>query len=144
MQELSLAFVGGCLTHQPGIPFPRLFHRVLSRRLQAHYGRQLKMVVAPRYLDDPHRRLESILEKGPVDAVVLHRSTMTFFRKTGLIIGGRILSLRAASIFLPARGVDVGRVGGHTFCRMHDAVAQENGGRNARGSLSAGAGTGTA
>jgi len=87
MQELSLAFVGGCLTHQPGIPFPRLFHRVLSRRLQAHYGRQLKIVVAPRYLDDPHRRLESMLEKGPVDAVVLHRSTMTFFRKTGLIVG---------------------------------------------------------
>jgi|694.fasta_scaffold10377_8 hypothetical protein len=83
--KLRLGFVGGCLAHQPGIPYARLFHRVLSRKLEDRFGVRLEAVVCDRYGDEPHARLEALLREGPLDAVLVHRSTNTFFTKTALV-----------------------------------------------------------
>jgi hypothetical protein len=83
--KLRLGFVGGCLAHQPGIPYARLFHRVLSRRLEDRLGVRLEAVVCDRFGEEPQARLEAILRDGPLDAVLLHRSTNTFFTKTAMV-----------------------------------------------------------
>lgn len=83
--KLRLGFIGGCLTHQPGIPYARLFHRLLSKRLEDRRGIRLEAVVCDRYADEPSERLQSLLREGPLDAVLLHRSSNTFFTKTALV-----------------------------------------------------------
>lgn len=85
LKKFRLGFIGGCLTHQPGVPYPRLFHRVLARRLEDEFGVRLEVVVSDHYGDEPRLRLASLLQEGPLDAVLLHRSSNTFFIKTAFV-----------------------------------------------------------
>lgn len=84
-KKLRLGFVGGCLAHQPGIPYARLFHRVLSRRMEDRFGIRIEAVVCDRHQDEPGERLRALVQEGPLDAVLLHRSTNTFFTKTAMV-----------------------------------------------------------
>jgi hypothetical protein len=58
---------------------------VLSRRLEDRCGLRLEAVVCDCYGDEPAARLAAILKEGPLDAVLLHRSTNTFFVKTASV-----------------------------------------------------------
>jgi hypothetical protein len=92
MNTLTLGFVGGCLTHQPGIPHPRLFHRLLARRLEDDHGVRLRFVVDKEFADEPRLRVARLLRGHQPDAIVLHRSTNTFFTKAMAVFvtdGGR-------------------------------------------------------
>lgn len=92
MITLTLGFVGGCLTHQAGIPHPRLFHRLLARRLEDERGVRLRLVVEKEFADEPRLRVARLLRDEQPDVILLHRSTNTFFTKAMAVFvtaGGR-------------------------------------------------------
>jgi hypothetical protein len=74
---LRLGIVGGCLSHQPGIPFSGLYHQLLSRRLRDTYGVKLRPVI-DRSFDAPlDQRLVALAEQQ-ADLVLVHvRSVVT-------------------------------------------------------------------
>lgn len=81
MATLVLGFVGGCLTHQPGIPHPRLFHRLVAHRLEDERGVRLRLALDRDFSAEPGLRVANLLRTERPDVVVLHRSTNTFFAK---------------------------------------------------------------
>jgi hypothetical protein len=85
LKKFCVGFVGGCLAHHAAVPYPRLFHRVLSRRFEEQCGVRLEVAVSDRYEEEPRVRLEALLQEGPLDAVLLHRSNHTFFMKTAMV-----------------------------------------------------------
>lgn len=88
MESFHLGFVGGCLTHQAGVPFPRLFHRVLARQFADDHGVRLTLAVNGDYTEEPGRRVARLLRDERPDAVLLHRSTNTFFPKAMAVFVG--------------------------------------------------------
>ncbi len=77
MRVRRLGIVGGCLSHQPGIPFSRLYHQVLSRRLEDAYGVRLRPVI-DRSFDAPLDQRLAALADRQTDLVLVHvRSALT-------------------------------------------------------------------
>jgi hypothetical protein len=72
-----LGIVGGCLSHQPGIPFSRLYHQVLSRKLKDAYEVRLRPVIDRSFHAPLDQRLAALADRQ-VDLVLVHvRSVMT-------------------------------------------------------------------
>ena len=46
MPEFHVAIVGGCMSHQAGIPFNTLYHRQLARELQSRDGIEVRTHIA--------------------------------------------------------------------------------------------------
>lgn len=79
---LNLGIVGGCLTHQPGIPRSRLYHRLLASTL-ASQGIRLKVHISRGFEEDPADRIAALVKDRELDAVLLHVRN-TFVRKAGI------------------------------------------------------------
>jgi len=72
-----LGIVGGCLSHQPGIPFTSLYHQVLSRKLKDAYGVTLRPVIDRSFDASADLRLSALAERQ-ADLVLVHvRSVVT-------------------------------------------------------------------
>lgn len=77
MRVRRLGIVGGCLSHQSGIPFSRLYHQVLSRKLEDAYGVKLRPVI-DRSFDAPLDQRLAALADRQADLVLVHvRSGVT-------------------------------------------------------------------
>jgi hypothetical protein len=77
MRVRRMGIVGGCLSHQPGIPFSRLYHQVLSRKLEDAYGVKLRPVI-DRSFDAPLDQRLAALADRQTDLVLVHvRSAVT-------------------------------------------------------------------
>lgn len=79
---INLGIVGGCLTHQPGIPRSRLYHQLLASSL-ASQGIRLKVHISRGFEEDPADRLAALVKDRELDAVLLHVRN-TFVRKAGI------------------------------------------------------------
>lgn len=86
MRTFRLAFLGGCLTHQPDIPFARLFHRELARRLERRVGLRLQVVVPRNFELDHDHRLAGLLRTQRLDGVLIHLSNFAFTPKVNLFV----------------------------------------------------------
>lgn len=94
MDTLTLGFVGGCLTHQAGIPHPRLFHRLVGRRLEDERGVRLRLAISKEYAAEPGARVADLLHDERPDVVLLHRSMNVFLTKPMAVFvadGGRYI-----------------------------------------------------
>lgn len=78
---MLIGFVGGCITHQPGIPYPQLFHRVLVRWFDDQGLGRISFVVARNPHQEPSQRVETLIRKHNPDLIIVHRSAHTFFTK---------------------------------------------------------------
>jgi hypothetical protein len=78
-----LGIVGGCLSHQPGIPFSRLYHQVLSRKLRDAYGVRLRPVI-DRTFDAPLDQRLGVLADRQTDLVLVHVRSMVAVDSTAL------------------------------------------------------------
>lgn len=81
-EEMLIGFVGGCITHQPDIPYPQLFHRVLMRWFDEQGMSGIRFVVARDPHQEPSLRVETLLANTKPDLIIMHRSTHTFFTKS--------------------------------------------------------------
>jgi hypothetical protein len=84
MREFTLGVLGGCLSHQIGVPPSQLYHRRLARQLRERGAGRLRVRIA-RDFDNHHvARLEQLRQSARLDAVLVHvRSEFT--RKASLI-----------------------------------------------------------
>jgi hypothetical protein len=80
---LKLGIVGGCLTHQPGIPRTLLYHQLLASNL-AGQGIGLRVRISRGFERDPVHRVADLVDGGEVDSVLLHVRN-TFVRKAGIL-----------------------------------------------------------
>jgi hypothetical protein len=78
---MLIGFAGGCITHQPGIPYPKLFHRVLMRWFDERGIRGVRFSVAQDPYREPSLRVARLLSNNRADLIILHRSAYTFFTK---------------------------------------------------------------
>ncbi|MDE0830122.1 MAG: hypothetical protein OSB03_13060 [Vicinamibacterales bacterium] len=77
-ETVRLGVVGGCLTHQDGIPLSKLYHRRLAASLRDEAGIRLQVRVARDFQRPYLARLESLLETHHLDGVLLNmRVAMT-------------------------------------------------------------------
>ncbi|MEB3355072.1 MAG: hypothetical protein VKM34_12715 [Cyanobacteriota bacterium] len=81
-EEMLIGFVGGCITHQPDIPYPQLFHRVLMRWFDEQGMSGIRFVVARDPHQEPSLRVETLLANYKPDLIIMHRSAHTFFTKS--------------------------------------------------------------
>ena len=88
MSEFHVAIVGGCMSHQAGIPFNSLYHRQLAREVQAREGIDLRTHIARAHDLDYIGRVDSLLARRPIDGVLIHIRVM-IMKRTRLLIGGR-------------------------------------------------------
>lgn len=88
MAEFHVAIVGGCMSHQAGIPFNSLYHRQLAREVQRREGVDLRTHIARAHDLDYIGRVDSMLKRWPIDGVLIHVRVM-IMKRTRLLIGGR-------------------------------------------------------
>lgn len=86
MSRWHLGIVGGCLSHQEDIPLRQLYHQQLAARLQHEHGRRLVVHLARGFEQDPHQRLEDLLQKQPLDGVLLQLRMYSYSRRVPLIV----------------------------------------------------------
>ena len=85
--EFHLAIVGGCMTHQPGIPFNSLYHRRIARRVASEAGIRIRPHIARGFGQDYADRLEALLERHDIDGVLLHLRVL-IMRRARLLVQG--------------------------------------------------------
>ena len=84
MAEFTLGVLGGCLSHQRGVPPSQLYHRRLARQLRARGAGPLRVRIARDFEQSHVARLEQLLHTAHLDGVLVHvRSEFT--RKASLI-----------------------------------------------------------
>jgi hypothetical protein len=108
----ELAILGGCMSHQAGIPFNSLYHRHLAREAQRLTGIRLRPYVARGFGLDFGARLDTLQERVELDGVLLHLRVMVA-KRARLIVRGRASEGRRARVH-PA-----------LFSRRHDGPAIE-------------------
>jgi hypothetical protein len=72
VRDFNLGIIGGCLTHQPGIPKSELYHQRLAKRLEQSKGIRLRVRIARDFRQEHVFRLESLLKEHRLDAVMVH------------------------------------------------------------------------
>jgi hypothetical protein len=83
--EFHLAIVGGCMSHQPGIPFNALYHRQLAREAEGSAGLRLRSHVARGFGLDFGVRLDALQERFALDGVLLHLR-VTVVKRARLVV----------------------------------------------------------
>ena len=92
MREYRLGIIGGCMSHQAGMPFSQLYHQQAAQRLKERMDVKLRIRIARGFGLDPRERLAQLLADGPLDAALFH--VRSLFVKAGLLVrkaeaGGR-------------------------------------------------------
>ena len=85
MRDFSLGIIGGCLTHQRGIPKSKLYHQRLAKRLEQSAGIRMRVRIARDFRQEHVSRLESLLQEHRLDAVMVHVRS-EFCRKAACIV----------------------------------------------------------
>jgi hypothetical protein len=96
-----LGIVGGCLSHQHGIPFSRLYHQVLSGMLEDAYGVRLRPLI-DRSFDAPLDQRLAALADRQTDLVLVHVRSAVTMGSTAIYRHNR--RAPAADRFEPAAG----------------------------------------
>jgi hypothetical protein len=106
VRDFNLGIIGGCLTHQPGIPKSELYHQRLAKRLEQSKGIRLRVRIARDFRQEHVFRLESLLKEHRLDAVMVHVRS-EFCRKAALIVtvhtGGEFRYFLHPYLFRPWR-----------------------------------------
>ena len=84
MRDFTLGIIGGCLTHQVGVPKSGLYHQRLKHRLSETVRVNLKVRIARDFEKEPVVRLASLVTENSLDAVMLHVRS-AFVGKASLI-----------------------------------------------------------
>jgi len=71
LRPFRLGIIGGCLSHQPGMALNSLYHRQLAAMLRPE-GSNFRVSISRGFELSYRQRLELLLHKQPVDAVLLH------------------------------------------------------------------------
>ncbi len=85
MRDFILGIIGGCLTHQPGIPKSDLYHQRLAKRLEQANGIRLRVRIARDFTQEHMFRLDSLLKEHRLDAVMVHVRS-EFCRKAACVV----------------------------------------------------------
>jgi hypothetical protein len=85
VRDFNLGIIGGCLTHQPGIPKSELYHQRLAKRLEQSEGIRLRVRIARDFRQEHVLRLESLLQEHRLDAVMVHARS-EFCRKAPCLV----------------------------------------------------------
>ena len=85
LREFRLGIIGGCLSHQAGIPHSTLFHRLLDRKLQEDNRIRLKVAIARHFDRDYKQRLDTLLDDADIHGVLLHLRVV-FTAKSALLV----------------------------------------------------------
>ena len=85
MRDFTLGIIGGCLTHQVGVPKSELYHQRLKRKLAEDGRVNLKIRIAREFEQEHVRRLESLLKEHQLDAVMVHVRS-AFVGKAPLVV----------------------------------------------------------
>lgn len=83
--DFRIGIIGGCLSHQRGIPINRLYHRRLAHLLATHDGIRLKVHIVHAFDRAPARRLDELPGGESVDGVLFHLRS-AFVRKSGIVV----------------------------------------------------------
>lgn len=122
MRDFNLGIIGGCLTHQPGIPKSELYHQRSAKRLEQSKGIRLRVRIARDFRQEHVFRLNSLLKEHRLDAVMVHARS-EFCRKAALIVtvhtGGEFRYFLHPYLFRPWRsGWAAVENSGFTGCRL--------------------------
>jgi hypothetical protein len=85
VRDFILGIIGGCLTHQPGIPKSDLYHQRLAKRLEQANGIRLRVRIARDFTQEHMFRLDSLLKEHRLDAVMVHVRS-EFCRKAACVV----------------------------------------------------------
>lgn len=85
MRDFTLGIIGGCLTHQVGVPKSDLYHQRLKRKLAEDGLANLKVRIAREFEQEHVHRLESLLKEHRLDAVMVHVRS-AFVGKASLVV----------------------------------------------------------
>ena len=85
MRDFTLGIIGGCLTHQGGIANSQLYHRRLAKSLADREIARLRVRIARDFHLDHEGRLRGLLERRPLDAVLVHARSV-FTRKAAFFV----------------------------------------------------------
>ena len=85
MRDFTLGIIGGCLTHQVGVPKSELYHQRLKRKLAEDGLANLKVRIAREFEQEHVDRLESLLNEHRLDAVMVHVRS-AFVGKAPLVV----------------------------------------------------------
>jgi len=81
----QLGIVGGCMTHQPGIPMNDLYHRQLAAMVEASTGIRIRPRIARAFGFDYAIRLNSLSSRYQLDGVLLHLRVV-IMRRSRLVV----------------------------------------------------------
>lgn len=94
MPEFRLGIIGGCLSHQPGIPISQLYHQQVAQRFKSDENLELKVRLGRGFDLSYPERLRELLARAPLDGILLH-SRVVFARKTGLLVYSETNGMRS-------------------------------------------------
>jgi hypothetical protein len=72
MREFNLGIVGGCLSHQVGIPHRQLYHQHLALMTAQRWGLNLKVHIARDFVAGYPARVRTLLGRERLDAILVH------------------------------------------------------------------------
>lgn len=72
LPEFRLGIIGGCMSHQLGVPYSALYHRQLASMLRADPQVRLRVSIAREFTLDHTSRLELLMSDSAVDGVLVH------------------------------------------------------------------------
>lgn len=84
LTEFRLGIIGGCMSHQDGIPLNQLYHRQIAKWLSTDTGLRLRVSIAHDFELEYGDRLLKLLERIPLDGVLFH-IRVAFTRKISLL-----------------------------------------------------------
>jgi hypothetical protein len=84
LPEFRLGIIGGCLSHQRGVPATLLYHQQLAGLLKANHGLKLSLRFDHAYESSNRDRLLRLSKRVPLDGVLLNIRAV-FTRKAGLL-----------------------------------------------------------
>lgn len=83
-RTFRLGILGGCLTHQPGIPLSALFHRQLARSLLSRSPIRVRVSMGRLFEGSYLARWSNLREQGPFDGLLVHVRN-DLIKKAGLL-----------------------------------------------------------
>lgn len=72
MADFQLGIIGGCMSHQSGIPMFELYHHHLKKMLDASDDIQLRIWLARDFQESHAERVDKLLARQALDGILLH------------------------------------------------------------------------
>lgn len=79
-----LGIIGGCMSHQDGMPLSKLYHRRFGKGLMEQSGVRLNVRIVREFQRPYHERLDALLAEEQLDGVLLHMR-VTIARKSSIL-----------------------------------------------------------